>query len=583
MYRRHKSERHQYGNFIGGGVTTLGRFPAGYPHTTGLFGEYEDDGDGIQSIWNPPAPGGSPRRVEFTTPGADTWTVPAGVTAVHVFAVGGGGGAGDGYYGDGGGGGGTAWRNNIPVTPGEVLTIQVAAEVAAAVDGQSSYVSFPSAEPDVGATGGAKGTTVWSSNLTPPASAGGAGYGGTQNNTGGVGGAKPVNTPGAGGGGAAGYTGDGGAGGITAGGAGSAAPSGGGGGGGGAHGGTSAGGGGGGVGLLGEGTSGLGGATHSTNGATEGADGGGGGSGGATGAKGGSADNSQGGAGGLYGGGAGGNGGNSGGGSNIANNGAQGAVVILIGDASWPSDADHPDFDINTHSGGGGGGPAPWALPVPPLPDFLELTYIDRAFAWTEGSTRSTQACNVPAGAQSGDLIILSGHSDSNSVTSISPPAGATEFVESYSITEYPQGAAFWLIHDGVTSSYTLNYGVSDGIYTMIEVFRPNKPITTVTVAGSARSDGLYALSNSINGLAAVPSGASRLMLHHLTGRITTVFQNPTATYSPSTNWVTYTNGTAGPKGGYKIETEGTAYTNQTWNASDAGRQGQLCSVLDIS
>ena len=54
-----------------------------------------------------------------------TWTAPAGVTKVHVMAMGGGGG---GYYNwasCGGHGGGMVWANNIPVTPGNNYTVQV--------------------------------------------------------------------------------------------------------------------------------------------------------------------------------------------------------------------------------------------------------------------------------------------------------------------------------------------------------------------------------------------------------------------------------------------------------------------------
>jgi hypothetical protein len=63
----------------------------------------------------------------FTSPGTYNWTVPEGVTTVHAVAVGGGGGGGL-YSGLGrvsGGGGGLGWKNNIPVTPGEQITIVV--------------------------------------------------------------------------------------------------------------------------------------------------------------------------------------------------------------------------------------------------------------------------------------------------------------------------------------------------------------------------------------------------------------------------------------------------------------------------
>ena len=59
-----------------------------------------------------------PGQVEFTTPGATSWPIPSGVTAISIVCVGGGGG---GSYcngnseqsGAGGGGGALAWANNV--------------------------------------------------------------------------------------------------------------------------------------------------------------------------------------------------------------------------------------------------------------------------------------------------------------------------------------------------------------------------------------------------------------------------------------------------------------------------------------
>jgi len=63
---------------------------------------------------------------EFVIPGTYTFIVPSGTTNISMVAVGGGGG-GAGNVNDGGGGGGGAlvWRNFIPVTPGEALTVVV--------------------------------------------------------------------------------------------------------------------------------------------------------------------------------------------------------------------------------------------------------------------------------------------------------------------------------------------------------------------------------------------------------------------------------------------------------------------------
>lgn len=69
-------------------------------------------------------------RKAFTASG--TFTVPAGVRSINIHCTGGGGGGARGYSakvtdysGDGGGGGYTAYRNNVSVTPQQILTITV--------------------------------------------------------------------------------------------------------------------------------------------------------------------------------------------------------------------------------------------------------------------------------------------------------------------------------------------------------------------------------------------------------------------------------------------------------------------------
>lgn len=69
-------------------------------------------------------------QTQFVTPGTYSWTVPAGVTSVSVVCIGGSGGmrVNSGFkYSGGGGGGGLAYGNNLSVTPGEVISIQVGA------------------------------------------------------------------------------------------------------------------------------------------------------------------------------------------------------------------------------------------------------------------------------------------------------------------------------------------------------------------------------------------------------------------------------------------------------------------------
>ena len=62
----------------------------------------------------PPQP---PGQSLFTNPGSYSWTCPGGHTSISVICVGAG----------GGGGGALAWKNNIPVTPGQSYTVVVGA------------------------------------------------------------------------------------------------------------------------------------------------------------------------------------------------------------------------------------------------------------------------------------------------------------------------------------------------------------------------------------------------------------------------------------------------------------------------
>ena len=212
--------------------------------------------------------------VLFDTPGTHTWTVPAGVTSVHVVAVGAGGAPGT-YYPyqmtkAGGAGGGLGWKNNIPVTPGEQITVKVGQHQGGGADGEDSYFKDVSTVKGGGGQGaGNYGATVQAPQGGDYVGDGGGNGGGSYSRN------DPYNQ--GGGGGAGGYSGNGGHGqhqdASPAWSAGS-----GGGGAGGAKGSWSnyPGGGGGGVGLYGEGPSGT---TYGAGG-SGGANGSGGSSGG---------------------------------------------------------------------------------------------------------------------------------------------------------------------------------------------------------------------------------------------------------------------------------------------------------------
>lgn len=140
-------------------------------------------------------------QVAYTTPGTYTWTVPAGVTSICAVCVAGGGSGGGGPNASGGGGGGLHWRNDIPVTSGEILSLTVGNTGSESNIQRSSTLL-------VRATGGGNGSG--SQNV--------GSYGGSWQNMGsgkegggsGGSGGGIANGGATGGGGAAGYSGNGG-------------------------------------------------------------------------------------------------------------------------------------------------------------------------------------------------------------------------------------------------------------------------------------------------------------------------------------------------------------------------------------
>jgi hypothetical protein len=328
---------------------------------------------------------GASNTVKFIKPGQITytaistngtpfnWTVPDGVTSISVVAVGGGGAGANGgstYGGGGGGGGALAYVNDIPVTSGEILSIQAGLGGAAITTG-SGTESFVrrGATFLVRAGGGSSGITNsgkgfitnGGSVLVGSGNRGGHGGGATW-------GATNTNHGPGGGGGAGGYSGVGGTGGsfgvnnggvaVTNG----APGSGGAGGGGGAGNTNTSAGGGGGVGLLGEGTSGLGGSMSGF---------GTGGSEGSNGVGWGTLNGLEsGGIGGAYG--AGGGGGRptmTGNPGSYGNAGGQGAVRIMWPGTLGPTrqfpttntgDIIYVDYVVVAGGGGGGIGIASW-------------------------------------------------------------------------------------------------------------------------------------------------------------------------------------------------------------------------------
>lgn len=147
-------------------------------------------------------------------PGTYEWVVPAGVFSICAVTIGGGADGGTGTRA-GGGGGACAYKNNIPVIPGQILLIVVGAHGAiGALSGGDTFIAYDSA-PSVYlvAAGGGKVAA-----LTSSGGVGGTVLVGDGGTSGGAGGNQAFG----GGGGAGGYTGaPGGAGGSGSGGQGS--------------------------------------------------------------------------------------------------------------------------------------------------------------------------------------------------------------------------------------------------------------------------------------------------------------------------------------------------------------------------
>lgn len=180
--------------------------------------------DGISSLdssrLNTAVIGGALFRNTGTSNYTHTWTVPAKVTSVSVVCIGGGGGGM--YYSNssqsytyamgGGAGGALAWINNVTVTPGESISIQVGgrglggAYSAGSTAGGASFFKDASTINANGGSPGRYNTDLSGATFTVSTSYGTYGGG----NGGGVNSTSSSGYGPAGGGGAGGYSGNGG-------------------------------------------------------------------------------------------------------------------------------------------------------------------------------------------------------------------------------------------------------------------------------------------------------------------------------------------------------------------------------------
>lgn len=170
----------------------------------------------------------APGQVQYTTAGTYSWVVPAGVTTISAVLVGPGGAAFLGVNGavnaGGGGGAGLRYINDLPVTPGETLTIivgtpSVQTSTTAMTAPTSTFLRRGTSTLVQADPGGTGGRTITSS-TTAGGGGGGGGtafgtgpFGGTIGGGNGGAGGSTRSYRGSGGGGAGGYSGNGGNGG----------------------------------------------------------------------------------------------------------------------------------------------------------------------------------------------------------------------------------------------------------------------------------------------------------------------------------------------------------------------------------
>jgi len=150
-----------------------------------------------------------PGEAIWTTIGTNSWTVPSGVTSVSVVCIGGGG-TRNTSQGTGGGGGGLGYKNDIAVTPGSTITVEVgtyADDPPLPNNGGDSY--FVDATTVKGGGGGAGGYSGAGGNGANGVNGGSTFPSGSAGSGGGSGGGAGGTTGRGGRGGGTGYLGEG--------------------------------------------------------------------------------------------------------------------------------------------------------------------------------------------------------------------------------------------------------------------------------------------------------------------------------------------------------------------------------------
>lgn len=481
--------------------------------------------------------------VTFTTTGSQSWNVPEDVFFINAVCIGGGGGgaasSATALPGGGGGGGALSYSNNIPVTPGETLTVVVGS------GGTNNTIRTPNAGGDSSVSRGvstlvlAKGGSG-ANGLTGGAGGVAANGVGDGKQSGGSGGTAADPDCGAGGG-AAGYSGTGGAGGVGSGtvDTGSAGSGGAGGGGASNTGGQTGGGGGGGVNVYGQGDSGPQQATTSA-----------GGWGGSGGASGGTSSTDNGATGGLYGGGGGGANDDAG---SIGGTGGQGIVSII-----WGQERSFPTTNIEGRIG----------------------------FVTSVVSTSSS--ITIPSTSMEGDFAFLcdSAVSPTTAPTSV-VPSGWDNRMESFlnsSVAMRSIVSTKILTISDINSPILTGLSGSSSTRKTLLIFRPNFDIsgTTFTVPGAPPFNNTVETTTPSSQIANPSTTKSNILISHMSssGSITT----RSATGNTTGIAASEIANTTLQYIQYRVMNEATDYVEPyTLSMSDGGTNGLQSAIYAIS
>jgi len=213
------------------------------------------------------------------------------------------------------------------------------------------------------------------------------------------------------------------------------------------------------------------------------------------------------------------------------------------------------------------------------------FTHVAASYERTTGST-TTKTFTPPAGAQSGDLLILASFVDDGARTISTPPSGWTEIGNNTSGSEYPEGYSYYQIYNGTDSSWTATWSGAEHSAGVVVAFRPDNAITTVTTEQFQESDGPSSLSDTISSVTDTNAPGGRIYMYFLLGRpLSSSIQNPTPSFSPSSGW-THVDGDPlfaddYMDYAYKLDSAGDSFVSTTISTNDTGRQAQHFFIVN--